>query len=165
MKNSSAAEKICSLPIETWHALSLEGNVLPVKITLDGDSMRPLIRRGRDTVTILPVHRALKKGDIVLFKGGETRYVVHRIYKIQGESVQTFGDNCYKPDAWIPVQNVWGIVTRMERNGKTCSLDNQASRVFGRLWMLLHPVRMFYKRTRSLAGRCFRKFFPKKERR
>ena len=79
MNTSPMAERTRSLPIETWNALGLEGNMLPVKITLDGDSMRPLIRRGKDPVTIIPVNRPLKKGDIVKWnKDGAERLCVIR---------------------------------------------------------------------------------------
>ncbi|MBQ6805352.1 MAG: hypothetical protein IJP04_11910, partial [Clostridia bacterium] len=54
--------RIHSLGIEQWHALGLEGDMLPVTICLEGDSMRPLIRRGKDPVTILPLSRPLKIG-------------------------------------------------------------------------------------------------------
>ena len=39
-----------------------------VMIRLDGDSMRPLIRRNRDAVTILSLPRPLKRRDVVLFR-------------------------------------------------------------------------------------------------
>ena len=35
-----------ALPMETWCALAREGSAPPVTICLEGDSMRPLIRRG-----------------------------------------------------------------------------------------------------------------------
>lgn len=146
-----------SLNIETWHELGQEGNMLPVTICLEGDSMRPLIRRGRDKVTILPVMRPLKKGDIVLFKGGPKRYVVHRLYRMRGNRVQTLGDNCYYPDPWMPIECVWGLVMKMERDGRTYVFDNRASRAFGRIWMFTHPERIFCRRCRSLAVRCIKK--------
>lgn len=146
-----------TLNIETWHELGKEGNMLPVTICLEGDSMRPLVRRGLDKVTILPVMRPLKKGDIVLFKGGYKRYVVHRMFKMRGTRVQTLGDNCYYPDPWMPVENVWGLVVKMERDGRTYRLDTRLSRAWGRIWMFFHPVRIFCRRCRNLAARIIKK--------
>ena len=151
MNTTHPSGQVRSLPIETWHALGLEGSMLPVRITLEGDSMRPLIRRGKDPVTILPLNRPLKKGDVVLFKGGPERYVVHRVQKIKENRVRTLGDNCYFPDPWMPLENIWGLVIKAERNGKTFPLDTKTARFFGRVWMALHPVRMLYRRLRSLA--------------
>ena len=162
MKQSYSQPRIQKLPIEEWRRLGTEGTPLPVTIRLDGDSMRPLIRRGKDRVTILPLARELKIGDIVLFRGGADRYVVHRVHKLRSGCVCTLGDNCWNTDGWMPLENVWGLVIRMERNGKAYSLDCRLSRAFGRIWMALHPLRMFYRRCRRLAGRCYRFIFPRK---
>ena len=150
-------KRIQSLGIEQWHALGMEGNMLPVTICLEGDSMRPLIRRGKDPVTIIPLHRPLKIGDVVLFKGGPGRFVVHRVRKIKGDWVQTLGDNCWNPDPWMPLENVWGLVLRAERNGHAIPLDGAFPRFLGRIWMALHPVRLLYRRCRSLAARIIKK--------
>ena len=56
-----------SIPMEAWCDLAREGAAPPVTICLEGDSMRPLIRRGRDPVTIVPLKRKNKKGDVVDF--------------------------------------------------------------------------------------------------
>lgn len=133
--------------------------MIPVTICLEGDSMRPLIRRGKDRVTIMPLSRPLKKGDIVLFRGGPNRYVVHRVRCMKDDRVQTMGDNCYRPDPWMPVENIIGIVVKMERSGCILRLDTPAARFWGRVWMQTHPIRMIYRRFRSMAGRCYRKMF------
>ena len=56
------------LTIPQWRELAQHGAVLPMCIPLDGDSMRPLIRRGRDRVTFVPLDRQLKRGDVALFE-------------------------------------------------------------------------------------------------
>lgn len=151
-----------SLSIEEWHRLGLEGNILPVTICLQGDSMRPLIRRGVDPVTIVPLQRPLKVGDVVLFRGGPARYVVHRVYHLKEGAVCTLGDNCWNPDGWMPLDQVWGLVVRFHRFGRSFSLDCSAARAFGRVWMFLHPLRLAYKRGRAFAAKCYRRVFPKK---
>lgn len=156
--------QIRSIPMETWCELAREGAAPPVTIRLEGDSMRPLIRRGLDPVTIVPMNRPLQKGDVVLFRLGE-RYIVHRVWKIQDGSVRTFGDNCWNPDPWIPENQVLGLVIRYVRSSRTYRLDTPGARAWGRMWMTIHPVRLCYKKLRALAGRCYRKVFPKQERR
>ena len=121
--------------------------------------MRPLIRRGHDPVTILPLNRPLKIGDIVLFQGGPERYVVHRVYRMRDGWVQTLGDNCWNPDRWMPLEQVWGLVIRMQRNGRSYQLDNRLSRLWGRVWMFFHPVWKVYRKLRSFAAKCYRKVF------
>ena len=146
-----------TLDIEQWHRLGLEGNVLPVTICLEGDSMRPLIRRGRDRVTIVPLLREMLVGDVVLFKGGEKRFVVHRVCALKENMVCTIGDNCCCSDGWMPKENVWGLVVRFERNGRIYALDSDRARLWGKVWMKIHPLRMLYRRCRSMAARVVRK--------
>lgn len=153
-----------SLDIRLWHELGLTGNPIPVTIPLEGDSMCPLIRRGRDRVTIVPLNRPLKIGDIVLFHSGGERYVVHRVWKMKDAMVQTLGDNCWNPDAWMPLESVWGLVVRMERDGRKYVLDARWSRVFGRIWMGIYPMRMCYRRLRQLGGRILRRLRRGKKR-
>lgn len=156
-KKDYAAPRVHSLSIHEWHALGQNGTALPVTICLEGDSMRPLIRRGKDPVTIIPLNRELMIGDVVLFRGGPDRFVVHRVYKLKGSFVQTLGDNCYNPDPWMPLENVWGLVIRYTRDGKTYPLDTEQARRRGRRWMKAHPVRIFMKRCLNLAKRILRK--------
>ena len=157
LKKDYSAPRVQSLSIHEWHALGQSGAMLPVTITLDGDSMRPLIRRGKDPVTIIPLNRALKKGDVVLFQGGPNRFVVHRVYKMKDTFVQTLGDNCYNPDPWMPLENVWGLVIRYTRNNVTRTLDSDSARRWGKFWMAIHPARIFVKRCLNLIKRIIKK--------
>ena len=150
-----------SISMAAWCALAAEGAAPPVTICLEGDSMRPLIRRGRDPVTIVPLQHALRKGDVVLFTLGDERYVVHRVWKIDKDRVRTFGDNCVNPEPWFPLEQVLGQVVRFKRGGRSHRLDTPAARLWGRAWMACAPVRIAYRRCRSLAGRCLRRLFPK----
>lgn len=148
-----------SIPIVEWVALARDGAAPPVTIPLEGSSMQPLIRRNMDPVTIVPLQRPLKKGDVVLFTTGPGRYVVHRVWKIEKNRVQTLGDNCISPDGWLPLENVLGQAVSFRKNGRQFRLDTPAARLWGRFWMLLYPIRKQYKRLRSLAGRCYRRLF------
>lgn len=149
--------RVQSLSIREWHDMGKSGISLPVTICLEGDSMRPLIRRGKDPVTIIPLNRPLKIGDVVLFQGGPNRFVVHRVLRVRAGMVQTLGDNCYKPDAWMPLENVWGLVIRYSKNGRTYRLDTAFARLKGRVWMLLHPVRIPLRRCLNLSKRIVKK--------
>lgn len=155
--------QIRTIPMEQWCALAQENAAPPVTICLEGESMRPLIRKGRDPVTIVPVRGALKKGDVVLFTLGDGRYVVHRVWRLREGLVRTLGDNCVNPEPWFPRTQVLGQVIRFSRNGHAFRLDTFAARAFGRVWMALFPIRRGYKRLRALAGRIYRKVFPRKD--
>ncbi len=131
-----------SISIEEWHELAADGTKIPVSFIIDGDSMRPLMRKGKDKVTAVPVYRKLKKGDIVLFARNDGVYICHRVWEIKGETVATIGDACYGFDTPMHISQVWGIVTKKEKNGKAAKLDSALSRAYGRLWMSLRWLRI-----------------------
>lgn len=150
---------IRSIPIGEWVALAREGTAPPVTISLEGSSMQPLIRRSVDPVTIVPLYRPLKKGDVILFTSKPGYYVVHRVWKLETDRFQTLGDNCFNPDPWLPNEIALGQVISFCRNGRRYRLDTPLSRLWGRFWMVLYPIRRCCKRFRSFAGRCYRKFY------
>ena len=115
-----------TLSIPEWHALAEEGTALPVRITLMGSSMFPLVRFNKDYVTIMPVTEKPQPGDIVLFPDHvRDLYVVHRVWRIEDGRVQTWGDNCPGPDEWVPLDDVWGKTVLIER-GKRVIYPNPA---------------------------------------
>ncbi len=146
-----------TLTIEQWHNIAMSGAAPDMTIPLQGESMTPLIRRNLDLVTIVPLTRPLKKGDVVLFEYPKGRYVVHRVYRLKDGQVQTLGDHCRYPEPWLPLSSVWGLAAHFRRDGKTISLDCSAARAYGRWRMATLPIRKVYWSARSLAGRTLRK--------
>lgn len=131
--------KTSALTIDKWIDLSKNGLSLPITFLVDGDSMWPLIRRNRDQVTAIPLSRMPRVGDIVLFKSHSDpgTLVVHRIWKVKGTQVRTYGDGRLSPDIWMPVQDVLGIITKIQREKKEIYPSNLFWRLFGRIWLLL----------------------------
>ena len=86
--------QIRTIPMEQWCALARENVAPPVTICLEGESMRPLIRKGRDPVTIVPVRGEMKKGDVVLFqpamKGDSVRKLADAVAKRCGGLAAVF---------------------------------------------------------------------------
>lgn len=149
--------KVRELSVAEWRELARVGAALPVSITLDGDSMRPLIRRGLDRVTIVPLSRELLRGDVVLFEQPAGRYVVHRVRRLRGSQVQTLGDNCWNPDPWMDCSQVLGQAIAVERDGRRIALNTAPARTRGRVWMAARPVRCTWWRLKAKAGRGLRK--------
>ncbi len=145
-----------SLDIIEWLELCQSGACPPVKITLAGNSMRPLIRKDRDLVIIVPLRRSPKIGDVVLFSRPDGSYVVHRLYKADGDTVQTLGDGCLRPDVPMPLASVCGLVTTVERGRCRLRLDTAAARLYGRIWMNLLPLHRLIARAKQFTRRIFR---------
>ncbi len=161
-KKNSGVRKL-SISVEQWHQLALEGINTAVSLKLDGESMRPLIRKQKDTVTVFPVTRKLKKGDIVLFARNDGVYVVHRIRKINGNKILTIGDSCAEFDFPISERSVWGLAVRLERNGKTYNLDSSVSRFYGILIMYIRPIRFIWRKLLKFGVKIIRRTEGKNE--
>lgn len=157
VKTEQFAEEVLDISVAEWHELSLNATDIPVTLRLNGCSMQPLIRKQKDIVTVVPVNRPVRTGDIVLFARSDGVYVIHRICKIKGGTVLTIGDNCVDFDAPMPASQVWGIAVSLERNGKKIRLDSSFSRACGRLRMATRPARLLLKKLLRFGARTKRK--------
>lgn len=116
----------------------------PAWLTVTGCSMLPFVRPYRDRVMIRAVEpHELREGDIVLFPGhylgGD--YCLHRLYKIDNQRVQTFGDGNLRPDHWQPIENILGKAELIERGPLTIRCHSPRWQRLFRLWHQLLPLR------------------------
>jgi cell wall-associated NlpC family hydrolase len=77
-----------------------------------GNSMSGKIDSGQ-WVTVEPVSRELRPGDIVLCKVRGTQYL-HLIKAVSGETYQ-IGNNRGRINGWTSRKNIFGMVTRIEK--------------------------------------------------
>lgn len=142
-------EKI-SLSVKEWvKMVSQDSEVecnIPIWFQVTGNSMYPFIRANMDDVLLISVKQEeLKIGDIVLFPGkymgGD--YCLHRLYKIDGDMVQTFGDGNLRPDRPFPKKNVIGKAILIKRGKVTIDCENPKwIKRFNR-WNSLLKIRKF----------------------
>lgn len=133
---------------EEWKQMIAEGTDIPTKIYTLGVSMFPLLRAKGDSVTIVPLQRQIKKGDVVVFLRTDGKYVAHRVCWYDEETVKTIGDNCELYDAKIQRSEVLGLVTYVQRGSKEIFVDTRFWRFYGRFMLWIRPVRKFYKQLR-----------------
>lgn len=150
MKNNESVSQVRTISIEEWCELNKNEPCLTVRIRLDGNSMYPLIRRMKDYVTVSPFDREIIKGDIVLFKSADGRYVVHRVRKIKGQRVLTMGDNCSCPDGEITADRVLGYITRVEHGERIINVNTALWRCFGLIWLRILPLRKLYSKIKKI---------------
>ena len=134
-----------SLSIEQWMAMREGGaEAPPIWFTVVGGSMRPLIRVNRDKVMLVSVQpEEIKVGDIVLFPGHfqTANYCLHRVWKLDGDRVQTFGDGNPKPDGWFPRSRILGKVKLIKRGKQTIDCDDPKWRRRAARWCALWRLR------------------------
>lgn len=134
-----------SLSIEQWMALREGGaEAPPIWFTVVGNSMFPLIRVNRDRVMLTSVEpEDIRVGDIVLFPGRfrSANYCLHRVWKLDGDRVQTFGDGNFKPDGWFPRSRILGKAKLIRRGGQTIDCDDPKWRRRAARWCALWRLR------------------------
>ena len=134
-----------SLTIEQWMAMREGGAIAPpIWFTVVGGSMRPLIRVNRDKVMLVSVQpEKIRVGDIVLFpghyKGGE--YCLHRVWKLDGDRVQTFGDGNPRPDGWFQRERILGRAKLIKRGKQTIDCDDPKWQKRAARWVNLWRIR------------------------
>ena len=123
------------ISIPQWHAMAQTGCIIPMRIPIHGNSMYPLVRMDRDLVTVVPLEEMPRAGDIVLFADPICdRYVLHRVWRAEGDRVLTWGDNCEKPDGWMPRDAIWGKAISIERGKRSITPDPKKGLCLARIW-------------------------------
>ena len=98
--------------VEQW--LAAERSVeLPAK----GRSMWPFVVEGRDKI-VLRRPATVRMGDIVLARMEQSRYVLHRVYRLEKDAITLMGDgNCYAQEH-CRLSDICGVATEIVRKGQ-----------------------------------------------
>ena len=114
-----------------------------VTLPLRGRSMRPFLEDGRDKA-LLKMADNPQVGDAVLAEIRPRVYVLHRIVKIEGNSVTLRGDGNIA-DEHCTLADIRAKAAGFYRKGRTRldSTDGLKWRVYSWWWMRLYPVRRY----------------------
>ena len=130
-----------SFSIDIEHLLS---NGTTIKIKPQGYSMYPLFVPGRDEACIERTDfSSLKRGDVILYRRDKSILVLHRIWKITGDSFYMVGDNQTEIEGPLRADQVRGKLTGFVRNGKFVDVKNPIYRFLSGLWLFLRPMRPY----------------------
>ncbi|MBO4452558.1 MAG: S24/S26 family peptidase [Clostridia bacterium] len=122
-----------------------------------GDSMRPMIREGRDVLVIVRPQGRLNKYDIPLYKRNGS-YILHRAVKVTDDGYVICGDNRAYKEYGVTDGDIIGVLGSLVRDGKEYPVDSGKFRLYARVWCALFPLRSFVLRTKGFIKR---KFFKK----
>jgi hypothetical protein len=117
----------------------------PFRFQARGYSMKPAIRDG-DQVTLSPLgDLPVGCGAVLAFRHPERpQMLVHRVLRKKGNRLFIRGDNAPDADGWIPVENILGLITRVERKGKTVFWPDRRhawARFYFRFYSVWPPTR------------------------
>jgi hypothetical protein len=114
----------------------------PFRFQARGYSMTPAIRDG-DHITLAPLGNLLPgRGDVLAFRHPDRpQMLVHRVLSKRGNRFFIKGDNCSEADGWIPAENLLGVITQVERQGKTLFWPNRSeSHFWSTIYLLIYPA-------------------------
>ncbi len=123
-----------------------------------GISMLPMLRQGKDTVTLSPIKKPLKKYDIPLYQRDNGAYVLHRITKV-GKTYTCIGDNQFEYEPGLREDQMIAVVTAFTRGKKQVRMDAWYYQLYVRLWHWTRPLRWILfrakRKTRVISRRLW----------
>ena len=99
-----------------------------------GTSMLPLLRQGRDSVSLRRVDSPIRKGDILFYQRPDGSFVLHRVRAVTPNGLTMMGDNQTLPERGVSLDWVIGRVTRIFRDDKEVICDGLRYRLYRKLW-------------------------------
>ncbi len=114
-----------------------------VTLSLRGFSMRPFLEDSRDKA-LLTRPTQVKIGDPVLAEIAKGHYVLHRVIKIEGETVVLKGDGNLSTEV-CTLQDIKASVIGFYRKGRKSldRADGMKWRIYSWTWMRLSPIRRY----------------------
>ena len=120
-----------------------------------GYSMLPLLRQKRDIIEIRKKEPGrCKRFDVVLYKRGP-KYILHRILKVLPDGYLIAGDHLRVLERDIKDEDILGVMTRVNRNGKDITPDNKWYKLYVNLWCRPYHIRMLYLHIEMFFRRCY----------
>lgn len=120
-----------------------------------GDSMLPMLRSGKDTVTLSPLPASLKKYDLPLYRRDNGQYVLHRIIRT-GETYTCIGDHQYIYESGLRYDQMIAVVSGFTRKGKLYSVNDMRYRMYCHFWQGSRGIRWFFSRVKAHLTRIIR---------
>lgn len=107
-----------------------------------GMSMLPFIRGGRDSVLLRKADE-LKVGDIALAEISKERYVLHRIEKMEGETIVLMGDGNLVGRERCRREDVMAIAVKIIKGSREIDCQSPGHLRNAEIWKRLLPVRRY----------------------
>ena len=112
-----------------------------VSFSPKGVSMLPLIREGKDSVTLKRAGE-IKNYDIALYKRQNGQYVLHRAIIKKGKLL-FIGDNQYVYEQGIGKEQIIAVVSNINRAGKNIKAESFLYKTYCVFWQKSRGIRYF----------------------
>ncbi len=123
-----------------------------------GISMLPLIRQGKDSVTLEQLKREAKKFDVIFYRRPDGQFVLHRIIGHDKNGFILCGDNQFVKEYEVQKSQIIGIMTSVCREGGRISCESAGYKVYCRSLFLRRVylrIKNLFRRVKSKLKRMF----------
>jgi hypothetical protein len=121
--------------------------------TFRGVSMMPLLRQGRDLVTIRTIDRRLAEKEVALYKRDSGQLVLHRVIEVYENGYGIRGDNTFGIEK-VRDDQILGILTEVIRDGKTISVTDPAYLKYVDRNLRSYPARLAMRKCRRVLSKA-----------
>ena len=111
------------------------------RLLISGSSMAPFLVHERDSIIFSKPDRELRRGDMVFYQRDTGQYVMHRILKVKPEGLYIIGDAQTEVEGPVRPEQVFALVTKVNRKGKWIGPGNFWWWFFSTVWLRLFPIR------------------------
>ncbi|MEE0884829.1 MAG: S24/S26 family peptidase [Faecalimonas sp.] len=112
-----------------------------VGLLIAGNSMSPFLVHQRDTICFRKPDKKLRRGDMVFYQRENGHYIMHRIYKVCPEGYYMVGDAQVAIEGPLRAEQIFAIVTKVNRKGKWIGPNDLWWRFFAHVWIRIVPMR------------------------
>ncbi|MDF1515910.1 MAG: S24/S26 family peptidase [Anaerolineae bacterium] len=113
-----------------------------VRMMVTGSSMRPFIMDG-DAVELEDIQRLPQPGQIVQVQMNETKCIMHRVVRIEGQIYHLRGDAHWHSEGPFTTQQLLGRVVTSRHNHKIRNHKHGIWAISGWIWMTVHPAGLY----------------------
>lgn len=121
-----------------------------------GVSMLPMLRQGRDTVTLSPLPERLQKYDLPLYRRPDGKFILHRIVGTSADGTYTcIGDHQFVYENGVRPEWMIAVVTKFTRDKCEHSVREWQYCLYCRIWNYSRIPRKILQKIRHRIGCLF----------
>ena len=132
--------------LDVYRELLAEDSVDRLPLVISGNSMSPFLIHDRDTVFLSRLTEPVKRGQMVLYRRTGGQYVLHRVYRIEKDTITMIGDAQTIPERGIGHDQLIAVVTGALRKGKNQAPGSFWWEFFEKVWIRMVPCRPLIRR-------------------
>ena len=127
--------------MKAYEQLLADDSVDTLPLVISGNSMSPFLVHDRDTVYLSRLKNPISKGQMLLYRRFNGQYVLHRVYRVEADSLTMVGDAQTELEPGIRPGQVIAVVTSALRKGKMQTPGCFWWEFFEKVWIRMVPLR------------------------